>query len=958
MFNSVQVIHTFRVLSFRDPEDLMQRVSMLKKQREAIEQAINLCSYNLRRRSTNQKKPEEYPRKRIQIKRINNGFNSAKMQRPRTWGRYDPYQDEKEEAERRQPSYQDREENFPKEKQFMESNFEKSVIYLENPQFDQMMHNESPRTREMYNPYQAEGRQPSNHYREESFAKERKKSESNYEKRDIHSENPQFDQMIPNESPRTREIYNPYQDEKKVAEGRQPSNHYREESFAKERKKSESNYETRDIHSGNPLFDQMIPNESPRTREIYNPYQDEKKVAEGRQPSNHYREESFAKERKKSESNYETRDIHLENPLFDQMITNEIPRTREMYYPYQDEKEVAEGRKPSNHYREESFNKERKKSESNYEKRDIHSGNPLFDQMIPTESPRTRERYNLYQDVKEDGEGRQPSYQRCKEENFAKDGKIMESNFAKRGIHLENPLFGQIIHNNSPRTIEQYDPYQNVKEVAEGRHPSNHYRGENFAKERKKSESNFEKRDIYLENPLYDQMIHNKSPLGGDHWIEQTSTQQTFMGEKMNLESGENLIRPIHPKSVLEDSCSSLNYYYECNGLTQDYFESNTNKYPSEPKTIFPLTNIAHLPVNVPQDDTEGLPFLDWFQNDVKMEGERSPFMIHPINSFSKDNMAPHTIWNPAHDEKDKQVKEKNLLNGGGSNSSTDGSYSTNDSMRNEGETPSLAELSEPEDITIEKLLEINDDDMKTENNKSLIQEESTSDDENNETTSEDEEGEPGEDCEKLKLLPKESTSCNTVCGFVYDKKAIPFKKRKRSRQLRYPQSRFINCRKIPIFDLTMEEEFRIYNIDFRRNLVWKEYIRLMKYHVPGFDSFKTQIFLSAFGLKRVVVDPDNWSTWTKSAMENHAKSAEIFEEIKSIPSNIWNEIKTEGAKTFSTYGWALCWANADAGDLIGQESKAGLWDKELQVSLIRKMFLNALVSPILPISYFLVGHI
>ena len=159
---------------------------------------------------------------------------------------------------------------------------------------------------------------------------------------------------------------------------------------------------------------------------------------------------------------------------------------------------------------------------------------------------------------------------------------------------------------------------------------------------------------------------------------------------------------------------------------------------------------------------------------------------------------------------------------------------------------------------------------------------------------------------------------------------AVPFKKRKHTE--RYPKSRFIDASKIPIFDLTVEEEFRIFNISFRRALTWKSYIKRMKETVPNFESFKTNIFLSAFGWNRVVTEPKDWSTWTCSAVKNHVKSAELFDEISELPSHIWDKIKVENTKTWSTYSWALCWANVDSENLIEQESKAGFWSQELQV--------------------------
>ena len=164
-------------------------------------------------------------------------------------------------------------------------------------------------------------------------------------------------------------------------------------------------------------------------------------------------------------------------------------------------------------------------------------------------------------------------------------------------------------------------------------------------------------------------------------------------------------------------------------------------------------------------------------------------------------------------------------------------------------------------------------------------------------------------------------------------KSAVPFKKRVHTET--YPKSRFIDARKIPIFDLTVEEEFRIHDINFRRDLAWKSYIQSMKETVSNFESFKANIFLSAFGLNRVVTKPEDWSSWSSSAMKNHVKSANYFEEISELPPHIWNKIKFENTKTWSTYSWSLCWANVDSENLIEQESKAGFWDYEFQVKIV-----------------------
>ena len=418
----------------------------------------------------------------------------------------------------------------------------------------------------------------------------------------------------------------------------------------------------------------------------------------------------------------------------------------------------------------------------------------------------------------------------------------------------------------------------------------------------------------------------------------QSAAAPTFMGELLNLEHvSENFPLPFLQKGTKEAEALK--------GEKQEQ-----NLYSSSQENLIADTE-SMLSTLLPQGRTypnresvawEPFPYFDPYAKPIANDNINSAQINKPCPELASN--ANNAIWNPACDNNSAGMQEcpfaeiplQKFEQHFGCNSSADENISsTNDSMNNEGETPSLTGLSESEDVVpVGKILkQAERNETSSGEDKQQEHEDTTSsEDDHNETTSDEEEGEVNETDNEIQALPKKSTSSSTVCLFDYDKNAIPFKKRKRMRQMRYPKSRFIDWRKIPIFDLTMEEEFRIYNIDFRRNLVWKEYIRLMKNHSPGFDSFKTQIFLSAFGLKRVVLNPDDWIHWTKASMENHAKSAEIFEEVNGIPPKVWEKIKLEGSKTFSTYGWSLCWANADSGDLIGQESKAGFWDKELQV--------------------------
>ena len=80
-----------------------------------------------------------------------------------------------------------------------------------------------------------------------------------------------------------------------------------------------------------------------------------------------------------------------------------------------------------------------------------------------------------------------------------------------------------------------------------------------------------------------------------------------------------------------------------------------------------------------------------------------------------------------------------------------------------------------------------------------------------------------------------------------------PFKKRRRMQQMYYPKSRFISINNNLIFDLTVEEEFRIHNINFRRLMEYTNFVKLMKQKFQSsWEDYKKTIFVSAFSLNKV----------------------------------------------------------------------------------------------------------
>ena len=83
-----------------------------------------------------------------------------------------------------------------------------------------------------------------------------------------------------------------------------------------------------------------------------------------------------------------------------------------------------------------------------------------------------------------------------------------------------------------------------------------------------------------------------------------------------------------------------------------------------------------------------------------------------------------------------------------------------------------------------------------------------------------------------------------------------PFKKRRRMQQMYYPKSRFISINNNLIFDLTVEEEFRIHSINFRRLMEYTNFIKLMKQKFQAsWEDYKKTIFVSAFSLNKVNFD-------------------------------------------------------------------------------------------------------
>ena len=116
----------------------------------------------------------------------------------------------------------------------------------------------------------------------------------------------------------------------------------------------------------------------------------------------------------------------------------------------------------------------------------------------------------------------------------------------------------------------------------------------------------------------------------------------------------------------------------------------------------------------------------------------------------------------------------------------------------------------------------------------------------------------------------------------------MPFKKRKRMQIMQYPKSRFISVESNLIFDLTVEEEFRIHSINFRRLTEYENFVKVMKQARTKdlcFEDYKKTIFATAFTLDKVVQDLGLSWRYCKAAIVNHAECMRIYEEVV-LPSN------------------------------------------------------------------------
>ena len=78
----------------------------------------------------------------------------------------------------------------------------------------------------------------------------------------------------------------------------------------------------------------------------------------------------------------------------------------------------------------------------------------------------------------------------------------------------------------------------------------------------------------------------------------------------------------------------------------------------------------------------------------------------------------------------------------------------------------------------------------------------------------------------------------------------------------------------------------------FRRELVYKEYCIKMKDRYPSIEEYKSLIFLSTFGQKRVVIDPNIFNLYADNAHKTHSYCVPIYDEIKSIPQHVWENIR------------------------------------------------------------------
>ena len=65
-----------------------------------------------------------------------------------------------------------------------------------------------------------------------------------------------------------------------------------------------------------------------------------------------------------------------------------------------------------------------------------------------------------------------------------------------------------------------------------------------------------------------------------------------------------------------------------------------------------------------------------------------------------------------------------------------------------------------------------------------------------------------------------------------------------------------------------------------------------MKEVNPTIGEFKTQIFQSTFGQKRVVIDPYLFNVYAENAHKTHSSCVPIYDEISNLPTHVWESIR------------------------------------------------------------------
>ena len=228
-------------------------------------------------------------------------------------------------------------------------------------------------------------------------------------------------------------------------------------------------------------------------------------------------------------------------------------------------------------------------------------------------------------------------------------------------------------------------------------------------------------------------------------------------------------------------------------------------------------------------DDNACMPHQYAESSDSKEQVSNGGFTSQPINHFyilsPQDTSIASTsknIQTKFHDTLSNETAISPLIRGRSTVSSTSTySWNSEDSMRNEVETPMLEDLDEFCDLNIESLLQ----DKEDEQIETKVLEDTSDKDDDSDTSTEDDEEEDiielEEDVDSIESPEPEAEKKKSynLPSFDGNKDNIPLKKQKRMRQVRYPKSRFIDWRKIPIFNLTLEEEFRIHNLNFRFDL-------------------------------------------------------------------------------------------------------------------------------------------